>query len=42
MSAEMISPSIDKQLRLFGIFEGMPTTDSDLDYYREGDFSDDS
>ena len=42
MLADIISPYKDKQLRLFDTFEGMPATDPDLDYHREGDFSDNS
>ena len=42
MLAEIISPYKDKRLRLFDTFDGMPTTDPDLDYHRKGDFSDNS
>ena len=42
MLAEIISPSKDKQSRLFDTFEGMPATAPNIDYHREGDFSDNS
>ncbi|MEK9570669.1 MAG: TylF/MycF/NovP-related O-methyltransferase [Paracoccaceae bacterium] len=42
MLAQVVSTAKDKKLRLFDTFEGMPATDPNLDYHREGDFSDNS
>jgi len=42
MLAEIVATTKDKKLRLFDTFEGMPTTDPDLDYHLKGDFSDNS
>jgi O-methyltransferase len=42
MLANVVSTAKGKKLRLFDTFEGMPATDPDLDYHREGDFSDNS
>jgi len=42
MLAKVVSKAKGKKLRLFDTFEGMPATDPDIDYHREGDFSDNS
>ncbi len=42
MLAKVVSTAKGKKLRLFDTFEGMPATDPNLDYHREGDFSDNS
>jgi O-methyltransferase len=42
MLAEVAASTSDKTLRLFDTFKGMPATNPELDYHREGDFSDNS
>ena len=42
MLAKIVANAPNKSLRLFDTFEGMPETDPNRDYHRQGDFSDTS